>query len=92
MSDQLEFPTTDFALTPAQRKAVNRKTPQAKGYADRPGSGPKGETCRSCAHLVHKRLAKTYLKCELTRACWTGGHGTDVLARSPACSKWAAIA
>lgn len=61
---------------------------QAHGYAALPGTGPKGETCGSCAHLYRKHMAKTYLKCELMAAKWTGGHGTDVLARSPACQRW----
>jgi len=61
---------------------------QARGYAAYPGTGPKGETCGSCAHLYRKQMAKTYLKCELMSATWTGGHGTDVLSRSPACMKW----
>jgi hypothetical protein len=62
---------------------------QAHGYAASPGTGPKGETCGSCQHLYRKRMAKTYLKCALMSAMWTGGHGTDVLARSPACVMWA---
>lgn len=70
-------------------EAPPRGTP-ARGYAARPGSGPAGETCGSCRHLVRKRMSRAYLKCELMRAVWTGGHGTDVLARSPACAKWSA--
>lgn len=88
IDDQLDFPTSDFALTPAQRRAMARKGVQAKGYAMKPGTGPAGETCGSCAHLVRKSMSKTYLKCGLARAIWTGGHGSDVLARSPACGKW----
>lgn len=61
---------------------------QAHGYAASPGTGPKGETCGSCAHLYRKRMGKTYLKCDLMAAIWTGGHGTDVLSRSSACMKW----
>ena len=76
-------------LTPAERKAL--KKAKAKGlYGAMPGSGPKGETCGSCAHLYRKAMGKTYLKCRLTRQAWTGGAGTDVKARSPACSKWEA--
>lgn len=63
---------------------------QAHGYAALPGTGPAGETCGSCAHLYRNRMGKTYLKCVLMQAKWTGGHGTDVLARSLACSKWEA--
>ncbi len=59
-----------------------------KGYAGIPGTGPAGESCGSCAHLRCRRLAKNYHKCFLRQAHWTGGRGTDVLVRSPACSKW----
>ncbi|WP_375408557.1 hypothetical protein [uncultured Methylobacterium sp.] len=74
------------ALTPRERKRLT--APRPKGYAALPGTGPAGETCRSCAHLVRKEMAKTYLKCGLMRPHWTGGTGTDVLARAPACRNW----
>ena len=57
-------------------------------YADVPGTGPAGETCKSCKHIARIKYANTYRKCELTRAGWTGGAGTDILASAPACSKW----
>lgn len=86
-SGQLTFQTMggDTVTVPKRGKHYV----QARGYADRPGTGPAGETCGSCRHHVTKRMSKKYHKCELTRACWTGGRGTDILVRSPACSKWA---
>jgi hypothetical protein len=57
-------------------------------YADTPGTGPEGETCKTCAHLYRREMGKTYLKCALMRASWTGGGRTDVKASAPACSKW----
>lgn len=69
-----------------------RKPTQPKGYAALPGSGPEGETCRSCKHIARIEYAKTYLKCELMRSHWTGGPGTDIRAKSPACSRWEARA
>lgn len=60
----------------------------ARGGADRPGTGPAGETCGSCRHHVILSYAKSYHKCELTRAKWTGGTATDIRVRWPACSKW----
>lgn len=65
--------------TQSRRKTVPR------GYAAPPGSGPKGETCKTCVHYSGKRLAKIYRKCGLMQKVWTGGPGTDILARSPAC-------
>jgi hypothetical protein len=58
---------------------------QQRGYAAPPGTGPAGQTCGTCEHIV--RGAK-YRKCELIRAKWTHGPGTDILARSAACNKW----
>lgn len=69
-------------------KPARRKDPTPAGYAARPGSGPEGETCSTCRHYVRREFAKTYLKCGLNSANWTGGRKSDVLARSPACRLW----
>lgn len=89
MTDRDEILNLDRALTPQERRLLF-KTPAKKnsGYAAPPGSGPADETCKSCEHLVHKRMAGTYLKCALMQSVWTGGAGTDVKAGSPACVKW----
>lgn len=63
----------------------------ARGGADRPGTGPVGETCGSCQHHVVRQYARAYHKCALNRSCWTGGRKTDILVRWPACSKWEKI-
>lgn len=57
------------------------------GYAMPPGTGPVGETCGSCAHIVRTRR---FRKCSLTKAHWTHGFKTDILARAAACSRWQA--
>lgn len=80
----------DRALTPSERRRL-RGGPQAKSYAGKPGTGPEGETCGSCGHLIRKHLAKVYRKCGLMERHWTGGKGTDVLATAPACRNWTAI-
>jgi hypothetical protein len=64
-----------------------------KGYAATPGTGPAGETCKSCLHYSHNRGSegrsrKKFPKCGLMRALWTNGPGTDIKASSPACSKF----
>jgi hypothetical protein len=82
---------TDFAMTPAQRKALfSRPKPPhwSKSHPAQPGTGPQGETCKTCAHIFRNELSKTYLKCSLMRSKWTGGGGTDVKAGDPACAKW----
>lgn len=55
------------------------------GYVMMPGTGPAGETCGSCKHIVN---AGRYKKCGRNKARWTSSPKTDVLARSPACAKW----
>ena len=82
---------TDLDLygKPYQRRGKHYVEP--RGYAAKPGSGPVGETCGSCIHHGVKRMSKSYHKCELAAAIWTGGRGSDILVRSPACSKWEKI-
>jgi hypothetical protein len=76
--------------TAAVKGKAKRKDPRPKGYAGIPGTGPAGQTCGSCEHVARlgTGTAKTYIKCKLMERLWTHGRGSDVLARSPACSKW----
>lgn len=86
------------AIDPAWLKAHPEAITQArraspfKAYAATPGTGPAGETCRSCLHYTHaansEGRGKKWPKCGLMRALWTHGPGTDIRARSPACEKW----
>lgn len=81
----------DRMLTPAERRRLQVRTnPKKSGHAAPPGTGPEGETCKTCANLTRIRLAKTYLKCLLREGTWTGGYGTDIRARDPSCHKWEA--
>jgi hypothetical protein len=67
-----------------------RKPTRPNGYAAPPGTGPAGETCKSCRHSARlsANTAGTYRKCKLNEANWTGGPGSDILFRSPACRLW----
>jgi hypothetical protein len=84
------------AMTPAERRKLfpksprgrSRSNPMPRGYAAEPGTGPAGETCGSCRHHAERWLARTYHKCGLMSAYWTGGGATDIRVRSPACSRW----
>lgn len=62
-----------------------------KGYAGMPGTGPAGKTCADCEHCIRTTMsggARTYPKCTLQRHRWTSGRGSDILTRSPACSRF----
>ncbi len=64
-------------------------TNKFKGYRAPPGTGPEGQTCGTCKFKVRKPgMAGHYLKCLLMQNAWTGGAGTDIKARSPACREW----
>lgn len=76
-------------LGPDSRK---RKPTIPQGYAALPGSGPEGKTCRDCQHklTLSNTGNKTWIKCELMRAAWTHGPGSDIRAGSPACRRFEA--
>lgn len=62
-------------------------------WADKPGSGPAGETCGSCTFCETYHYAKTYRKCAARPGHhWKGGRSTDIRPLDPACSKWSARA
>ena len=76
------------ARTDAERKRERRRAAEKpRGYAAPPGSGPAGETCKSCRHSYRRDGAnRNFWKCDLIRA--TKGPGTDIRVSSPACSRW----
>lgn len=62
---------------------------QAKGYARIPGSGPAGETCKTCAHCHRLRAGnKAFYKCGAHRPYWTHSVGSDIRLKSLACLLW----
>lgn len=57
------------------------------GYAGSPGSGPAGETCKTCENYTHVHYRDgVFRKCGLVQQ--THGKGTDIQARAPACIHW----
>lgn len=80
-------PIRGLAPLPQNLDGKRRPTPK-RGYAAPPGSGPKDETCRNCQHHARIAYAKVYHKCALMEKAWTGGQGTDIDTRSPACRYW----
>ena len=59
-----------------------------RGYASQPGLGPAGETCRTCTNATLHTIpsGKRFWKCALVTP--TGGPGTDIRLKSPACRRW----
>tara|TARA_Y100000310_G_C20029973_1_gene511333 strand:+ start:142 stop:429 length:288 start_codon:yes stop_codon:yes gene_type:complete len=62
--------------------------PLKKGHAGQPGTGPEGETCKTCEHYVKRVYSGTFRKCHLTIKTWTKGKGSDIRAGDPACEFW----
>jgi hypothetical protein len=61
----------------------------ARGYAYPPGTGPAGETCKTCKFAVRIHYHdRTYYKCRKSERVWTHGPGTDIRLKSPACKLW----
>jgi hypothetical protein len=69
-------------------ESTKRKT-FASGYPRRPGSGPVGETCKTCGrcHRMHAGN-KTFYKCGANQSNWTHSVNTDIRLKSPACLLW----
>lgn len=56
---------------------------------DKVGTGPPGETCKSCTSCVRiKWHDKTYHKCKLMEKYWTHGGGSDIKLKWDACKSW----
>lgn len=75
--------------TPEGREKVGKRgARRANGYAAPPGTGPDGETCGTCRHMVRRMYSRVYFKCNIMRSHWTGGYATDIKAGAPACRRW----
>lgn len=89
MKDLLGHEITVEEAREIERGGKKKRDETPKGYAARPGSGPAGETCKTC---IHAQLSHTYRhrywKCDIIQHRWTRGPGTDIRLKSPACSFW----
>lgn len=83
---QLTFPTLGGEVVTVHQRGKHYVQP--RGYAYFPGTGPKGETCKTCRHAIKFRR---WYKCDAASSRWTGGRGTDILAGAPACKYWSKI-
>jgi len=78
--------SSDLFGNPIQKRG--RHYIQPRGYVGTPGTGPQGETCKTCRHLVRVQWSRSRPKCGAARAKWTRGRASDVLVRAPACQFW----
>jgi hypothetical protein len=63
--------------------------PPKRGHAAPPGTGPAGETCKSCRYYLRVPYHdKVWLKCKMSIHRWTHGAGSDIRASDPACRCW----
>ena len=89
MSDEQELPLSDLEewkkKFPQATKLRGKHYVKPRGYAGIPGTGPEGETCKTCFFY---RAYRRYSKCEKNRHNWSHGRATDILARTPACNHW----
>lgn len=59
------------------------------GYAARPGTGPKGQRCNTCAHcMVVVYHGMRSRKCHVVAALWSASPATDIKHNAPACREW----
>lgn len=88
--NEVAFDPQGPSLTAKERRKLKhgRTTTLPRGHAAPPGSEPAGETCKTCNHYTLRQWARTYRKCGLMRAKWTGGGGSDIRAKDPACKFW----
>lgn len=69
--------------------APARKPGGRIGYAARPGTGPKGQRCNTCAHFQRVvQDGRKAAKCELAARVWSAGERSDVKHNAPACRDW----
>lgn len=71
---------------PMKPKGKAKRDESARGNAAPIGSGPQGETCKTCIHAYSIEFAKRYHKCDLVKA--TASTKTDIRLKWAACSRW----
>lgn len=72
-----------------RKRAKRRASETPNGYYAAPGTGPAGETCKTCRHAERHQSSKAWWKCGKNPR-QTGSRRTDILLRSPACIGWEA--
>jgi len=76
----------DVTIEEARTLMHRKRDERPKGYAARPGSGPAGETCGTCANACKSN--GHFWKCLLLKHRWTNSYGTDIRLKTAACEFW----
>ncbi len=84
--DLFGAPMLEGAMPSLRGRTRAKKT----GHAAPIGSGPSGESCKTCRHYVRFSYGGIWRKCDLMRKSWTHGPGSDIRAKDPACRHWQA--
>ena len=74
---------TDLFGLPINKRPY--KSPPDYAHPAKPGTGPAGETCKTCSHCVRTRCRRNYYKCFLIKKNWTNAIGTDLRLKDQAC-------
>jgi len=79
---------TLFPIQPIATHDRKGRRVRAMPYAVTRGAGPAGYTCATCAYLLVNEMysGKRFFKCGKSPV--TGGPGTDIRKKDPACSKY----
>lgn len=86
-----EEPSYTRRLTIRRNEALAAGThPTSRRKLAPEGHPGHGHTCGDCEHHLIHHLGGTYHKCELAHGGLTGGPGSDVRVRWPACTAWEA--
>jgi hypothetical protein len=64
------------------------KHPLDRAHPYPPGSGPRGQTCGTCAKLCTRHYSRKYFKCHVLMKFWSAGPATDIRKKDPACLCW----
>ena len=84
MTDLFGNPESELLEGPVDRYKGRRNA-----FPYPPGTGPDGETCKTCRHATRIEYhAKAYWKCGLMKHYWTHGPGTDIRLKDEACKFW----
>lgn len=82
-----------FGGSEPARQSTCRTGAFGAGYPARPGSGPQGENCGTCIHMLRLKFkrGRVVFKCDRVPGAEVKNRHTDIRRSSPACMGWEPI-